>query len=108
MPLWPVWKMTGSRGGFDHLVERIGEPIGRDERLERRVELEASGARADEALGLDDGGVAAPGIDAHERDEDVRIRSGGRQHLVVRAPAATPVVRSASTANSTAAIDRSR
>ena len=68
----------------DHLVERVGAAVVREEGLEVRVELEALDAVVgDQRSGARD--RVRPGrVDARERDHDVRVRGRGLGDLLVR------------------------
>ena len=70
--------------GFDHFVERIDRRIVGKERLRLRVQFEAADlARGDQPFGLANPRRAARRIDADERDDDIVVTFGKREHVVV-------------------------
>ena len=77
-----MWNTAGRRAPRDGLVERIGELVVREEGLQVGVELEPARALRDEPTRLLDG-VAPVRIDRHERDQNVAVRRGDLQDLVV-------------------------
>ena len=95
MPLWPVWKSAGQAGLGDHLVERVGHPVVREELLDVGVELEAAHVvLVDQPPGAL-GRVLAVRVHARERDHHVGVGGGRLGDLLVRdglAPAARLVV----------------
>ena len=72
-------------GLLDHLVERVGHAVVREEALHVRVELEAAHAvLGDQAPRLVDAALSLVRVDARERDQDVGVRARHRGDLLVR------------------------
>ena len=69
---------------LDHLVERVGHAVVREEALDVGVELEAAHpVVGDQAPRLVDAAPALVRVDARERDEHVGVRVGDRGDLLV-------------------------
>ena len=76
-------KQRDQTGLGDHFVERIVGAVVGPERLRVGVELEAADAGLHELSGLALGELALVRVDAAERDQDVRVGTGGLEDLVV-------------------------
>ena len=93
---------------LDHLVERIGKAVVREEPLHVGVELEATDAVVgDQAPRLVDPASALVRVDARERDQHVRVGSCDSA-ISSFGTRACPVTDSESTVKTTAIIRRSR
>ena len=90
MPVWPGVEERDQPGLGDHLVERVVGAVVGPERLGVGVELEAAHAvsairrRASRTPSL-----PLWGSIARERDQHVRVRRGGLEHLLVADPVAS-------------------
>ena len=81
----PGVEERGQPGLLDHLVERVGQAVVREEALHVGVELEAAHAvLGDQAPRLVDAALPLVRVDARERDQDVGVRPRHRGDLLVR------------------------
>ena len=83
----PGVEERGQPGLLDHLVERVGQAVVREEPLHVGVELEAAHAVVgDQAARLVDAAPPLVRVDARERDQDVGVRPRHLGDLLVRHP----------------------